>query len=99
MPDGTFQLGDITQSNEGVFDKFMEKYITKEKSRGRLISCYKFQINQYLDSEIDKITSHSNYKVKIYHMDDDEFKPVLYPYSWRAFAQYKWNNRRWFRIL
>ena len=30
------------------------------------------------------------YKIKIYHMDDDEFRGKVYPFNFIDFLRYKW---------
>ena len=98
MPNGTFQLGKIEQTSEGFFDKFYERFFTDIPGKGKLLSVYKFEIDRVSeDDETQK--SHSYYKVKVFHMNDDEFRGVLYPLSIRAYMQYRWYNRKRFRIL
>lgn len=70
----------------------MERYYSKEKVTGKLISIQKWVINRNDKSE-------GYYKVKFYHMDNDEFKGKLYPYSYIDAIRHLWFNRRYFRIM
>lgn len=77
---------------ESYFDKFIEYYISGEKKRGKLLSVQKWTVNRNNASE-------GVYRVKIYHMDDDEFKGKLYPTSIQDSIRYLWFNRKHFRIM
>ena len=44
-------------------------------------------------------TGEGLYRIKIYHMDNDEFKSKVYPQSPIDAARYLWFNRKHFRIL
>ena len=39
------------------------------------------------------------YKLKVYHMDDDEFRGTVYPQSSIDYIRYRWFNRKYFRVL
>ena len=47
----------------------------------------------------DEEIGQGKYRVKVYHMDDDEFRANLYPMSVLDFVRFKWFNRKHFRIL
>ena len=49
--------------------------------------------------DIQGCESYGVYKVKVYHMDDDEFRVKLYPQSKVDAVRYLWFNRTFFRIL
>ena len=50
--------------------------------------------------ESEKIASQAGkYKLKVYHMDDDEFRAKVYPHSFVDFVRYKWFTRTFFRIM
>ncbi|CDW74613.1 UNKNOWN [Stylonychia lemnae] len=78
--------------DEGLYDRFMEKFITKEKQRGKLIAVQKWVVNRNDEGE-------GLYRVKIYQMDDDEFRDKIYPQSYKDMLRYYWFNRKHFRIL
>ena len=80
-----------------MFDTFMEKWISKEKGDGRYKGCYQFQIKRF--KEDDESLAEGNYKVKVYHMTDDEFRSKLYPQSTVDFIRHRWFTRKHFRIL
>ena len=44
---GSFQVGAVTKTDEGLLDTFLEKYITKEKQKGKLIDCYHMQVERF----------------------------------------------------
>ena len=97
LSSGNFQLGTIVPCNEGLIDSLYEKYISKEKARGRLIQAYLFTMNRF--SKEDEEIGSGKYRVKIYHMEDDEFRANLYPMSIVDFVRFKWFTRKHFRIL
>ena len=80
---------------EGTIDKLVEQYWSKEKERGRLVQTQKWTLKRTIANE----ESEGFYKVKVYHMDDDEFKCKLYPYSWLDTARFLWFDRNFLRIL
>ena len=82
----------IEKDKEGFIDKFIENYITKEKVGGKLIDVQKWRVNRNNKSE-------GCFKVKYYHLNTDEFKGKVYPYSWRDTLVYLWFERKHFRIL
>ena len=94
--DDFFELEKVDPSEkEGFIDSAVETYWTKEKERGKLLQTQKWTIKR----TIAKQESLGHYKVKVYHMDDDEFKCKLYPYSWLDTARYFWFDRDFLRIL
>ena len=95
--EGTFQLGEITKAAEGPLDVFMETYVSREKERGRLIETYMLRVERYKNEA--ETYGQGKYKVKVYHMEDDEFRGKVYPQSFVDFCRYKWFNRKHFRIL
>eukprot|EP00347_Sterkiella_histriomuscorum_P009109 403342487 len=91
--DDYFELKSPIESwDEGYYDRFVEKYITKEKARGKLLAVQKWTVNRNDNTE-------GLYRVKIYQMDDDEFRGKLYPISYTDYAKYLWFNRKYFRIM
>ena len=78
--------------HEGYYDIFLERYITGEKKRGKLVACQKWVVNRNDESE-------GMYRVKVYQMDDDEFRDKVYPISYLDLLRYYWFNRKHFRIL
>ena len=58
-----------------------------------------FNIMRYPDELDESIYKIGKYRVKIYHMDDDEFRGNVYPISWVDWARFRWFNRKYFRIL
>mmetsp|Transcript_22207 Transcript_22207/g.29716 ORF Transcript_22207/g.29716 Transcript_22207/m.29716 type:complete len:108 (+) Transcript_22207:243-566(+) len=94
--DDFFELDRVDPNEqEGAIDKFIEQYWSKEKERGRLVQTQKWTIKRTIAKE----ESEGFYKVKVYHMDDDEFKCKLYPYSWLDTARFLWFDRDYLRIL
>ena len=75
-----------------------ETYLSNEKKRGKLIDTFLFPINRYKNDQ-DELLGVGKYRVKVYHMDDDEFRANLYPLSIVDFIRYKWFTRKYFRIL
>ena len=51
---GSFQIDSFEKSQEGFVDTFFEKYITKEKSRGRLIDCYLLRMDRFKTDQDEK---------------------------------------------
>ena len=94
----SFELGEIEQTEEGLVDKMIETYWSKEKVTGKLLQTQLWTIKRTRDGEEGK-EADGRYKVKIYHMDDDEFKGKIYPQSYADMARYLWFNRTYFRIL
>jgi hypothetical protein len=82
----------IEDWEEGLFDRFVETYVTKEKATGRLLATQKWTVDRNGNSK-------GVYKVKFYHMDDDEFRGKLYPMSYLDSMRYLWFTRKHFRIL
>ena len=83
--DDYFELESVTAGEpEGLYDKFVETYWSKEKERGKLIECQRWALKR----TIAKQESYGFYRVKVYHMDDDEFRTKLYPLSWLDYARY-----------
>ena len=68
----SFELKGIEPGQEGVMDNFIETYITKEKINGKMIECQKWTMTRNGNKE-------GVYKVKIYHINNDEFKGKIYP--------------------
>ena len=81
----------------------MEKYWTKEKANeAKLLDCYLLEMMRYKDDieETEQnLIAKGLYKIKIYHMDDDEFRPKVYPMNYLDMARYYWFTRKWFRIM
>jgi len=46
-----------------------------------------------------KRESRGYYRVKVYHMDDEEFRCKVYPQSWLDTARYLWHTRTIFLFL
>jgi len=67
----------VTPARESWFDIFVETYISKEKKTGRLLQTCTWEISR----EINGQQSEGHYKIKVYHMDDDEFRAKCYPAS------------------
>ena len=82
----------IEECEEGYFDRFMERYVSKEKINGRLLAVQKWTVNR--NDKGDGL-----YRVKIYHMNDDEFREKVYPLSYLDYARLLWFNRKRFRVL
>ena len=81
----------------------MERFWTKEKKEGaKLVSTYRLTMQRFKDespeSEVEPL-SQGSYKVKVFHMDTDEFRCTLYPQSWLDTARYFWFTRKHFRIF
>ena len=94
--DDFFELELVDPSEkEGMLDKMIEQYWSNEKARGKLVQTQKWTIKRTIAKE----ESEGYYRVKVYHMDDDEFKCKLYPYSWLDTARYLWFDRNFLRIL
>ena len=94
--DDFFELEKVDPNEpEGTFDKWIETKWSKEKERGRLIQCQRWTLKR----TISKQESLGFYKVKVYHMDDDEFKCKLYPVSWLDTVRYLWFDRDFWRIM
>ena len=101
-PDGTFQLNKIEKTHDGRISSLIEQYLTKEKVRGRMIDSYLLTINRYTtdkDEENDKVRKVGRYRVKVYHLDDDEFRTKVYPMQPIDYLRYCWFTRTWFRIM
>ena len=94
--DATFQLGSVVEDHETWFDKMLER---EERKRGKLIKTYMFNIHRYPDEADESKFDVGQYRVKVYHMDDDEFRSKLYPLSCIDFIRYKWFNRKYFRMF
>ena len=94
--DDCFELDKVDPSEpEGLIDKWVETYWSHEKARGKLLQTQKWTLKR----TINKLESEGHYKVKVYHMDDDEFRCKLYPYSWLDTARYLWWDRNFLKIL
>ncbi len=91
----SFELESVSLAEEGPFDKFIETYWSKEKVKGRLMQTSMWTFKR----ETKSVTSLGQYKVKVYQMDDDEFRAKLYPVSYIDSIRYLWFNRNFFRIL
>ena len=87
-----FELGKITPWEEGLLDRFVENFVTREKATGRLIQTQKWSVNR--SGKEDGI-----YRIKVYHMDTNEFKAKVYPMSFTDTVRYLWFNRNFLRIL
>ena len=72
--------------------------MSDEKKRGKLIETYLFNTLRY-ENENDENYKVGQYRIKIYHMEDDEFRGNVYPVSWLDWMRYKWFNRKYFRIM
>ena len=68
-----FELKHIEPCEEGIIDKFVETYISKEALTGKLMQTQKWTMNR------NNSESEGYYRIKIYHMDNDEFKAKVYP--------------------
>ena len=90
--DEFFELGKIEQWEEGWLDKFLERYVTKEVYAGKLLQTQKWLMSR--SNQQDGV-----YRVKIYHMDNDEFRAKVYPQSPVDAVRMMWFNRKHFRIL
>jgi len=88
-----FELEKVEQSEEGAIDRFLDKHYGKEAVSGKLIEVQKWTIDR--NGGGDK----GEYKVKFYHMDNDEFRGKVYPVSFLDSMRYLWFNRRHFRLL
>ena len=100
VKNGTFQLGEVEKCHkERFFEKVNEKYFSDEIKRGRMIDSYIFNVLRYKDENNENDFNIGKYKIKIYHMDDDEFRGNVYPLSWIDWMRLRWFNRKWFRIL
>ena len=86
------------KTKEGTFDWLYENYFSNEKKKGKLIDTYIFPLNRYKNDQ-DEELGVGKYRVKVYHMDDDEFRANLYPLSIIDFVRYKWFTRKHFRIM
>ena len=78
-------------------DLFLEKYWSNEKANGNLIETQKWTITRGSENKSEETEGY--YKVKVYHMNTDEFKCKLYPYSWLDTMRFLWFDRDYFRIL
>ena len=94
--DDFFELEEVDpEEPEGTIDKLVETYWTKEKEHGKLVECQRWTLKR----TISKSESLGFYKVKVYHMDDDEFRTKLYPVGWLDTARYLWFDRNFLRIM
>ncbi len=69
--------------------------MTKEVQSGKLIQTQKWQMIRNNQSE----DRDGLYRVKIYHMDNDEFRAKVYPQNPIDAVRLMWFNRKHFRIL
>ena len=60
-----------------MLDKLVERYWTDEKSRGKLIQCCMLHMERSDSPESEK--RFGKYRLKAYHMEDDEFRTKVYP--------------------
>lgn len=88
----SFELRSVTEGAEGWIDKLVETHWSKEKETGVLKQTSIWTMQRSDGTSAD-------YKVKVYHMDDDEFRPKCYPQSPIDAFRYLWFNRTFFRIL
>ena len=65
----------MTESKESFVDKFIDTYWGNEMEKGKLMQVSLWRMKR----EIQSNESFGEYKVKVYHMDDDEFRVKLYP--------------------
>ena len=93
--DDTFELESVELGEEGRIDVLVETYWSKEKENGKLLET----TDWHIEREISKCKQMSHYKVKVYHMNDDEFRVKIYPQSYIDAARYLWFNRNFLRIL
>ena len=79
--EATFELGQISADpsdpncKEHLFDRLIETYWSDEKRRGKLVEISKWTVTRKSGADTYK----GIYRVKVYHMDDDEFRAKLYP--------------------
>ena len=92
----SFVLDKVELCEEGVIDKFIEQYWSKEKETGKLVETTMWSVRRERAGAPD---SFGRYRTKVYHMDDDEFRVKMYPQSPIDTVRYLWFNRRYFRIL
>ena len=92
-----FRIKRIEPVEESIMDVWIEQYWSREKADGSLIETQKWTITRGTESSSEETEGH--YKVKVYHMNTDEFKCKLYPYSWLDTARFLWFDRDYFRIL
>uniref|UniRef100_A0A7S3CTP8 Uncharacterized protein n=1 Tax=Strombidium rassoulzadegani TaxID=1082188 RepID=A0A7S3CTP8_9SPIT len=108
-PDATFQLGEVVKAEEAYFDKLIDKLTTREIERGgKLIDVYIMNVNRFKTDEYNEKDAVSmekalldvgKYKMKVFHMDDDEFRCNVYPQNMLDFMRHRWYTRRWFRLM
>ena len=92
----SFELHSVADDSEGSFDRLAETYWSKEKQSGKLLQTTKWQMKREAPGQHDFL---AEYKVKVYHMNDDEFRVKMYPQSYYDACIYLWFNRSFFRIL
>lgn len=90
--DDSFELQSVAESKEAWLDSLIETYWSKEKATGKLLQTSMWTMARSNGTE-------GHYKVKVYHMDDDEFRAKCYPQSPVDAIRYLWFNRTFFRIL
>ena len=74
--DDSFELKTITPWSEGFLDRVIDTYITREKRDGRLVQTQRWEMERESAAGAHAL---GLYRVKIYHMNNDEFRAKVYP--------------------
>ena len=70
---------------------FNDHYLQPERNY-RLLGCQKWTFDRNGISE-------GEYLIKFYHTDKDEFKPKVYPISWKDYFRLRLYKRKYFKVL
>mmetsp|Transcript_14190 Transcript_14190/g.16419 ORF Transcript_14190/g.16419 Transcript_14190/m.16419 type:complete len:173 (-) Transcript_14190:50-568(-) len=91
VDDDFFEFKSLEDAQEGWLDYFNDHYLQPERNHRLLgVQKWKFNRNGLYDSE---------YLVKFYHTDKDEFRSKIYPLNFRDYIRLRWYNRRYFKVV